>query len=317
MGTTATVLLWIGGVIVFLAAAFFLTAYICFFQVFYATDKQKRGSGEEYPIPEGHIYEPFRAQMTEWIKMARSLPHRELFTTSCDGLRLRANYYEHHPGATIELLMHGYRGNTERDMSGAVARCFALGHSVLLVDQRASAGSEGHVITFGVMESRDCLSWIDVILQEIDPNAKIVIGGVSMGASTVMIAAGEQLPPQVIGGLADCGYSSAREIIKKVIAERGYPVEFVYRFARLGGRIYGHFDVEERSPIEAMSHCTIPMIFLHGDTDDFVPHEMSVACYEACTAPKKMVTIPGAGHGLAYPVEPERYVREVGEFFGV
>jgi fermentation-respiration switch protein FrsA (DUF1100 family) len=316
MGTTATVLLWIGGVIVFLAAAFFLTAYICFFQVFYATDKQKRGSGEEYPIPEGEIYEGYRGQITEWVKMVRALPYREVSIVSHDGLTLRGRYFEHSPGAPVEILMHGYRGCAERDMSGGVARCFALGHSALLIDHRASGRSDGHVITFGVLESRDCEAWARFLVRELGEDVRIIISGVSMGAATAMIAAGEPLPRQVVGALADCGYSTARDIIKKVIAERGYPVEIVYFFARLGGRIFGRFDVEERSPMQSMAHCRIPVIFLHGDADDFVPADMSRECYDACSAERKrLVTIEGAGHGLAFPVDEQRYLAEVGSFF--
>ncbi|MBQ7337051.1 MAG: alpha/beta hydrolase [Clostridia bacterium] len=311
-------ILWIAVILIILIAAFLLTAYVCFYRVFYATSKQKKCPDDEYPIPEGRIYEPFREQMVEWVKMARALPHRQVSIVSHDGLTLRGNYYEHHAGAPIELLMHGYRGSAERDMSGAIARCFALGHSALLIDHRGSGKSDGHVITFGVLESRDCLAWVNFILREIDENAQIIISGVSMGAATVMIAAGEELPPQVVGGLADCGYDTAKKIIKKVIAEHHYPVEIVYFFARLGGRIFGHFDVEERSPLGAMEKCRIPIIFLHGDADDFVPCDMSRACHDACTSQKKkLVVVPGAGHGLAFPVDMDLYLTEVGEFFGI
>ena len=313
-----TALIVVGATVLFLAAAALLTAYICFYQVFYATSRQKRGKEEEYPIPEGRIYEPYREKMVEWVKMARSLPHREVSITSHDGLTLRGWYYECKPGAPIELLMHGYRGCAERDMSGAIARCFALGHSTLLIDHRGSGKSDGHVITFGVNESRDCVAWVNFMVKEFGEDVRIIISGVSMGAATVMIAAGEELPPQVVGGLADCGYDTAKSIIKKVIRERGYPVEPVYNFARLGGRIFGRFDVEERSPLEAMKKCRIPIIFLHGDADDFVPVEMSQSCYDACIAEKKqLVIIPGAGHGLAYPVEPTLYLSQVGTFFGI
>jgi hypothetical protein len=107
------------------ALLFFTVAYFCFFKVFYSTSKQKRGNGEEYPIPDGHIYEAFRPRMIEWLDMARSLPYRACSIVSHDGLTLRGKYYECKPGATIELLMHGYRGNAERDMSGAIERCSA------------------------------------------------------------------------------------------------------------------------------------------------------------------------------------------------
>lgn len=318
MNPWITALIIVGSTVLLLAVAALLTAYICFYLVFYASAKQKKGPDEEYPIPEGRIYEPFREQMVEWIKMARALPHREVSIVSHDGLTLRGWYYECEPGAPVELLMHGYRGCAERDMSGAIARCFALRHSALLIDHRASGKSDGHVITFGVNESRDCAAWVNFMVKEFGEDVRIIISGVSMGAATVMIAAGEELPKQVVGALADCGYSTARDIIKKVIRERGYPVEIVYFFARLGGRIFGHFDVEERSPLEGMKKCRIPVIFLHGDTDDFVPADMSRRCYDACIAEKKkLVILPNAGHGLAFPADQEHYLAEVGAFFGI
>jgi len=93
------------------------------------------------------------------------------------------------------------------------------------------------------------------------------------------------------------------------------PAALCYPFVRLGARIYGHFDLEETSPIKAMEKVTVPVIFYHGEADDFVPCQMSIANYEACASRKKLVLIPGAGHGLCYPVDPERYLSELKDFF--
>ena len=141
---------------------------------------------EEFPIPHGEIYEIHRKQMTDWIRDARAYPYREVSITSHDGLVLRGRYFEQEKGAPIELLLHGYRGWAERDLSGGVFRCFGIGHNVLIVDHRGCGESEGHVTTFGAKESLDCLAWIDFILREIDPTARIILSGVSMGAATVM-----------------------------------------------------------------------------------------------------------------------------------
>ena len=130
-----------------------------------------------------------------------------------------------------------------------------------------------------------------------------------------MMAAGEELPDNVVCVLADCGYSSARAIIKKVISEMGLPANLLYPFVKLGAFIFGHFDLEETSPIEAVQRAKIPIIFIHGDTDDFVPHSMSAELYEACASKyKKFVTSPGAGHGLAYPINRDLYINALREF---
>ena len=290
-----------------------LTSYICYRLAFHVPKKRPKCK-EEFDVPEGKIYEPYHKQMIAWMKETRSLPHEEFSITSFDGLKLYGKYYEHKPGAPIELMFHGYRGNAERDLSGAVQRCFSLGRNVLIVDQRTSGKSEGNVISFGINESRDCLSWINFMIEHFGPDVKIIITGISMGASTIMITAGKDLPPNVIGALADCGYTSAKEIIKKVIRQMRLPANLLYPFVKLGAKLYGHFDLEETSPIESMKKCRIPIIFIHGEADDFVPCEMSRANYEACIAPKAILTVPGAGQGLGYLVDNEGYFKTLKDF---
>ena len=307
--TLLYIVLGIVGGLVFLSL---LTSFICFLITFYAAPEKPK---EEFEIPPGAIYEPYRDIMVNWMKEARTLNPKEVSIKSFDGLTLYGKYYKYSEDAPIELMFHGYRGNAERDLCGGVQRCFALGRSCLIVDQRTAGKSGGRVITFGIKESRDCLSWVDYIIEKINPNAKIIITGISMGAATVTIAAGESLPKNVIAALADCGYTSPKAIIKKVIKDLKMPPDLMYPFIKLGARLFGGFDLEKYSPIEAMKKCTIPIIFIHGTTDDFVPYEMSVENFNACTHKcKKMVTVEGAGHGLAYLKDTDGYFKGIREF---
>lgn len=302
------------GITIFLIAFTLIVAYICFRMVFYVPRKQKLSS-DELPVPEGEIYEPYHSLMKKWILEARNYPHENYYIQSHDGLTLHAKYFEHAPGAVTEIMFHGYRGSAERDLSGGIQRCFALGRNVLVVDQRTSCGSEGNVISFGINEHRDCLAWIDFAVNHFGPDVKLVLTGISMGASTVLMAAGKPLPENVVGVLADCGFSSPKNIIRKCAKDRHYPVNLIYPFIRQGAKLFGHFDLEEYSPLEAMKTCKVPVIFFHGEDDDFVPCYMSREVYDACTSPKKLVTIPGAGHGLVYLVDNEKYFQSVVEFF--
>lgn len=286
---------------------------VCFRMAFYAS-KKDRTPKEEYEIPKGRIYEPYRDQMVGWMKEVRAMPCEEMTIRSFDGLTLYGKYYEYAPGAPLELMFHGYRGSAERDLCGGIQRCFSLGRSVLIVDQRCSGKSQGKVITFGIREHRDCLAWVDFAVKRFGPEVKIILTGISMGASTVLMAAGKELPANVIGVLADCGFSTAKEIICKVIRQLHLPVKLAYPFVRLGGWLYGGFDVEAYSALEAMKSCKIPVIFFHGDQDDFVPWQMSQANYDACPAPKKLLLVPGAGHGLGYLMDPEGYLQALREF---
>lgn len=300
------------GIVVFLLIAVLLAAFISFRMAFYAS--RKKSALEQSVLPPGDIYEPFHELMRGWILEVRELPCEEVSITSFDGLKLCGKYYEYAPDTPIEIMFHGYRGSAERDLCGGVQRAFALGRSVLVLDQRAAGKSEGHVITFGVLESRDCRNWVDFVVDRYGAHRPIILTGISMGAATVMIAAGRPLPESVVGVLADCGYSTAREIIKKTIREMKLPPDLLYPFVKLGAKLFGRFDLEETSPVEAMKNCRLPVIFFHGDADDFVPCEMSRINYEACAGPKRLVTVPGAGHGLAYPVDQEKYLKELREF---
>lgn len=295
-----------------IAVLILLISWICFYMAFYVPRKNKLPK-EEFPIPAGEIYEPYRNMMVNWIKETRSMPHQNVQIQSFDGLTLHGKYYEYAPGAPVELMFHGYRGSGERDLCGGVQRAFALGRNAMIIEQRGSRGSDGNVITFGINESRDCRDWVDFTIGYLGPDVKIILTGISMGATTVLIAAGRELPTNVVGVLADCGFSSAEDIIRIVIRRMGLPGA-AYPFVRLGARIFGHFDLHETSAMEAIRNCRVPVIFFHGEDDDFVPCDMSRINYENCASIKKLCTIPGAGHGLCYPVDPDGYLNALREF---
>lgn len=301
--------LWI---ILALAALVLLCAYICYRMAFYVPAKDK--IRPEFEVPPGKIYEPHHSQMRKWMEELREMPKEDFSVCSYDGLTLWGTYYEYAPGAPIELTFHGYRGTAERDLCGGVQRSFSLGHSALIVDQRASCRSGGHTITFGYKESRDCLSWVNFMVQHFGADVRIILCGISMGATTVMMASGEKLPKNVIGVLADCGFSCAKDIICKVIRQMKLPDKLLYPFVRLGGILYGGFDPNKADATAALKSCSLPVIFFHGDTDDYVPCEMSRINYDACPTTKELVVIPNAGHGLCYIVDGQGYVDKLKAF---
>lgn len=306
-------LVWIlTGAVVAIGLSVLLIAYLCYRMAFFVTRRAKQ---KPVGLPENEIYGAFREKIDNWARQTKETPCEEMEITSFDGLRLRGRYYEFTPGAPIELMFHGYRGTAERDLAGGVQRCFQLGRSALIVDQRGSGKSQGNVITFGILEHRDCLRWVDFMIEHFGPDVKIYLCGISMGAATVLMAAGKELPDNVLGVLADCGYTSAKEIIQTVIRGIGLPPKLAYPFVKLGAKIFGRFDLEEISPVEAVKKCKIPVFFIHGEADDYVPCEMSRRNYEACASRKQLMTVPGAAHGLSYPVAQQQYLQAVGEFF--
>lgn len=301
------------GVILAILFLVLLFAYVCFRIVFYRPTR-KPVPQDEYPIPPGKEYEEYKDVMVNWMKQARAYPYERVSTTSFDGLTLRGKYYELQKDGPIEILFHGYEGSSERDLCGGMQRCFALGRNALLVDHRGHGDSDGHVTSFGILERKDCLAWIDFVIQRFGKDVKIMIGGVSLGAATVLMAAGEQLPKNVVCALGDCSYSSPKEIIRKVVKDMRLPPALVYPFIKLGAKLFGKFNLEETSPVQAMQTCKIPVIILHGDADTLVPCDMAERIFNACPTKKKLVMINGAGHGLAYPKDEQAYVQAVQDF---
>ena len=304
---------WIIGIALFVIVFVLVISYACFKMAFYVSDYDKAHPKD--PVPEGKAYEPHHEDMKRWVKETENTPHTEFSIQSFDGLTLYGNYYEYQKGAPIEIMFHGYRGNAKRDFSGGMQRCFELRRSALIVDQRGSGKSGGNVISFGVNEHKDCLSWVDFAVKTFGADVKIILTGISMGAATVLMAAGKELPSNVIGVLADCGYNSQKDIIKKVIGEMGYPKGLSYPFVKLGARLFGRFDLEETTPENALKTCKVPVIFFHGTADSYVPYYMSERNYSSCASKKKLVIVEGAEHGLSYLTEKERYYKELREFF--
>ena len=179
-----------------------------------------------------------------------------------------------------------------------------------MVDQRAHGESDGNVITFGIQEKYDCLDWVNYAVERFGPEVKIMLSGVSMGASTVLMASELDLPPQVVGISADCGYSSPEAIIRKVCRDMGISDKLGYPFVCLGARVFGGFSMKDGGAVEAVKHAKVPILIIHGEEDDFVPFSMAREIYDACASEKYYLAIKGAGHGLSFFCDFDTYAEE-------
>ena len=242
------------------------------------------------------------------------VPYEEVSITSHDGLKLTGRYYHAADGAPLEIQCHGYKGNALRDFSGAWRIAKAAGRNVLLINQRCHGGSEGRTITFGILERKDVLGWVRYACDRFG-NIPILLSGVSMGAATVLMVSGMELPKNVKGIIADCPYDAPSNIIKKVLGQdMGMPVKIVYPLIRLGGMLYGKFNLDADSPVEAVKKAQLPILLIHGNDDRFVPYLMSCTIHAAAPEKVEFHTIPGAGHALNYVTDPEAYTKIVNDF---
>ncbi len=231
----------------------------------------------------------------------------EVAIQSFDGLRLTGRYYPGKEGAPLQIWCHGYKGNAIQDFCGAWPMAKAMGHHVLLIDERAHRTSQGHTITFGIREHRDVIAWVEYVCQRF---GAIPIGlmGVSMGAATVLMAAGREMPNNVKCVVADCPYDAPDRIVKKVIAnEMKMKAGLMYPLARFSAMVFGHFDLEAWSPLEAVKKTSLPILLIHGEEDHFVPCEMSRNIKDASGDKAELHTIPHSPHALNQLTNPEMY----------
>lgn len=288
-----------------------LITYISYREVFYAIPN---ADDDAYVLPEGKQYQKEKEKTYSWIKEMERLPYELIFIQAWDGVRLVARYYHIRDGAPFQIQFHGYRGVALRDFCGGNKLAREMGHNTLVVDERAHGRSSSRTITFGIKEHKDCLCWVNYVREHFGSDTPIFLSGVSMGAAAVLMASGLDLPENVVGVIADCPYSSPSAIIRKVCKDRGLPPSLMYPFIRLGARWFGHFDLEETDPIEAVRRTRIPILLLHGEEDRFVPCRMSQEIWSACGGSRTLKTFPGAGHGLSCMVDTKRYDRVVRQF---
>lgn len=299
-------------IILLISAAVAAASYFCY-RLAFSVPKQSREA--LFEMPDTEQYAPYSAEARQMISDALEIPYREAVVTSYDGLRLFGKCYIASSDAPWLIMLHGYRSGAERDFCGGLKFGIDSGFNVLLVDQRAHGKSEGKCLTFGIKERYDCLTWINYVISQAGGSCKIALYGMSMGAATVLMAAGSGLPKNVACIVADCGYTSPKAIIKKVIREMHYPVFPTYALVRLGGMLFGGFDIEEYSAVQAMEKCDIPVLFIHGDDDRFVPCDMGRENHRHCRAEgKKLLIVPNAGHGMSYMSDKRAYLGTVSEF---
>ncbi len=247
-------------------------------------------------------------------KFLKENPSQELEITSVDGLKLRGVWVPaENPKGTI-LLAHGYRSSKMVDFSLAFGMYHTLGLNILIPDQRAHGKSEGKYITFGVKESRDMEQWI-AYHNKTFGEIPLVLSGLSMGASTMLYLADAELPKNVKCIIADCGFTSPKEIIKSVFHSVIHlPAAPTLWVADLFTRLFAGFSLTEKDSRQTLKNSKLPVLLVHGVDDDFVPCEMTRQAYAACKDPKELLLVEGADHGVSFLVAKGRYVQTVVAF---
>lgn len=269
---------------------------------------------DKAPNMDGSVYEPYRQEITRLYRQIRDRECETVSIYSDDGLKLFGRYYHVRDGAPLDICFHGYRSRSFTDFAGGSEMSFEMGHNLLLVDQRAHGRSEGRTISFGIKERWDVLSWVDYATERFGADTRILLYGVSMGAATVLMASGLDLPGNVKGIIADCPYSVPMDIILHVGRTNPLPQWLIRPFVQIGAKVYGGFHLLETDAIRAVKDAQVPILILHGEADHFVPPHMSQQAALANPARVTRVTFPGADHALSYLSDTPRYRQVAVEF---
>ena len=254
---------------------------------------------------------PYISHAHDWFSCHKV---EDVYARSRDGLQLYARWIPaEDPKGTI-LLVHGYQSTPYIDFSLVLEVYHSLGMNMLIPDQRCHGKSEGKYITFGVKEWQDMTCWVEYHNTHFGKHP-MILSGLSMGASTVLYMADENLPANVKGIIADCGFTSPYEIIGKVFRSVTHMPYWPFLWATdLCARAFAGFSLKEKDTRKTLRSGKYPVILAHGLADDFVPCEMSQQAYHTCTSPKELLLAEEAGHGYCFLKERERYTQMVTAF---
>ena len=250
------------------------------------------------------------------IQTMDSLPSEDAQITSRDGLVLKGHWVHAENPKRLVIMAHGWHGGWKSDFGVSAPFYRDSGCEALYIEQRCHGDSEGKLIGYGIKERFDVLDWLEYA-RTVKPDLPIYLCGISMGAATVLMCAGEPIADRVTAIIADCGYTSPSEIISSSISGlMGKATDVTVAAINLNCRLREGFDFDDYTTLKALENDTeIPVFFIHGDDDDFVPCRMSMENYLACRAPREIMIVHGAQHGTSYLVDTKTYQTRVLDFF--
>lgn len=241
-------------------------------------------------------------------------PPTEVILTTEDGLNLWTNRYDVSGSNLWLIAVHGYQSE-HSSVEDYACEYFKRGYNVLTPDLRAHGNSDGDYIGMGLNDSQDILMWVDYIVTE-NPNAEIVLHGQSMGAATVMIAAGDpELPKNVVAVIEDSGYTDGYEMMKEQLNYRfNLPPFPVLDLATIMAVVRADYNLHDVNPLSSLEKATVPILFIHGTADNFVLPYMHTELYNAYQGEKASLIIEDAGHVDSRLVNPELFYQTVFDF---
>lgn len=307
------------GVIVGLFVLYFLFAFICANLIFNSSLQRKK---EPKPKKKKHVAVEEGMKNTPWGIISQRVKEfkeketdkAEIVTIQSNGLKLSAYIYNQNKDSNLWIITsHGWTSNALSEVAISGPFFYYKGYNILACDHQAHGLSEGKVIGFGVQDQANVLNWIKYLNEHYN-SPQIFLWGVSMGASTVLYTCDKDLPSNVKGIIADCGFTSPYEEFTYVLTNHmhlpKWPFMSMMWFVT---KVRGKYDIHT-STIDCVKHSKVPLLFIGGKKDNFVPYPFTKANYDAANCEKELMSVEEAGHAMSYYYEPERYEKTVEDF---
>lgn len=305
----------VAAVLLFFGILFGVVCYVVFYEVIARNAKipgKINESGAEKQMKEKpELFAPDPRE--EWLN---EQTFENYSITNVDGNKLKGYLLKADKPSDVYVFgSHGYRCWGKREFRRMTKFYHDLGFNVFIVDHQAHGESEGKYIGFGSHESRDSLQWLGFMLDTFGKDIQIILHGVSMGSATVMMMSGNpSLPKNVKFTVADCGYTSPWAEFDYQLKNAHVPTSPLLDGANFFNKHIAKYDFKKVDAVESVSHAQVPMLFIHGTKDDFVPTYMVHELYDACSTDKDLLLVEGAGHAESYPTDSAAYEAKVKSF---
>ena len=245
----------------------------------------------------GTDWDKYIPHIRECKEKLAQCPHEDMYIMSADGLKLHGTYFPCEGSKKVVICFHGYTSEGMNDYSTLAIFYMKNGYNLLLVDERAHGQSEGTYIGFGCLDRHDAKLWIEEMVKKLGEDCKILLHGDSMGGATVLMTTGLELPPQVKAAISDCAFTSAWEVFASVLKNTYHLPAFpLLQIANGMVKKRAGYELDECNAKNEVAKAKIPILFIHGEADTFVPCSMVHELHDACKSEKKLVIIEGAGH---------------------
>lgn len=302
---------WLAGAAVVGAAGEYAIASYFFYRTMIRANA-KRDRTQKMAGTDWDLYIPAIRAAKEWLA---EQPQEDAWVTSEDGLKLFGKFFPCGDSRKTVICFHGYTSEGLNDYSTLAKFYLANGFNLMIVDQRAHGRSEGAYIGFGCLDRRDARIWIDYVLTRVGEDSEILLHGDSMGASTVLMTTGLSLPGQVKAAVSDCAFTSAWEVFSAVLKNMYHLPPFpIMQIANRMVKKKAGYELDECNAKREVEKAGIPILFIHGEKDSFVPCSMVHELYERCQSEKKLVIVEGAGHVESCYKNPEDYEEAIRSF---